>query len=81
MADSLPGQSPTLGFAHLESGALLTATRQSPDPSDFALVTMQGRATGNRPASRSARISMYELKYLFTPLVLPAITVRPFLSF
>jgi site-specific recombinase XerD len=39
---SVPPQSPTLGFTHLQSGALLTAARQSPDPCDFALVAMPG---------------------------------------
>ncbi len=37
-----PPESPTLGFTHLQSGALLTAARQSPDPCDFALVAMLG---------------------------------------
>ena len=32
----------TLGFTHLQFEALLTAARQSPDPCDFALVTMLG---------------------------------------
>jgi integrase len=32
----------TLGFTHLQFEALLTAARQSPDPCDWALVTMLG---------------------------------------
>ena len=39
---SVPAESPTLGFTHLQSGALLTAARQSPNPYDFALVAMLG---------------------------------------
>jgi len=34
--------SPTLGFTHLQFGALLTAARQSAHPCDFALVAMLG---------------------------------------
>ena len=39
---AVPAESPTLGFTHLQSGALLTAARRSPDPTDFALVAMLG---------------------------------------
>jgi integrase/recombinase XerD len=39
---SVPAESPTLGFTHLQFGALLTAARQSADPCDFALVAMLG---------------------------------------
>jgi integrase/recombinase XerD len=39
---SIPAESPTLGFTHLQSGALLTAARQSPNRCDFALVAMLG---------------------------------------
>ena len=35
---SVPPESPTLGFTHLQFEALLTAARESPDPCDFALV-------------------------------------------
>ena len=38
----MPAKSPTLGFTHLKSGALLTAASQSPNPCDFALVAMLG---------------------------------------
>ena len=39
---AVPAESPTLGFTHLQFEALLTAARESPDPSDFALVAMLG---------------------------------------
>jgi hypothetical protein len=39
---SVPAESPTLGFTHLQSEALLTAARQSADLSDFALVALLG---------------------------------------
>jgi integrase/recombinase XerD len=39
---SVPPESPTLGFTHLEFEALLTAARESPNPFDFALVAMLG---------------------------------------
>ena len=38
----VPAESPTLGFTHLQFEALLTASRQSPNPADFALVAMLG---------------------------------------
>ena len=38
----VPAESPTLGFTHLQFGALLTAARESPNPCDFALVAMLG---------------------------------------
>jgi integrase len=39
---SVPPESPTLGFTHLQFEALLTAARESPNPFDFALVVMLG---------------------------------------
>jgi len=39
---TVPAESPTLGFTHLQFEALLTAACQSPDPCDFALVAMLG---------------------------------------
>src|SRR5215468_7749001 len=39
---AVSAESPTLGFTHLQFEGLLTAARQSPDPSDFALVAMLG---------------------------------------
>ncbi len=39
---SVPPESPTLGFTHLQFEALLTAARESSKTSDFALVAMLG---------------------------------------
>jgi hypothetical protein len=39
---SVPPESPTLGFTHLQFEALLTASRESSNTSDFALVDMLG---------------------------------------
>jgi integrase/recombinase XerD len=38
----VPPESPTLGFTHLQFEAMLTASRQSPNRCDFALVCMLG---------------------------------------
>jgi site-specific recombinase XerD len=39
---TVPPESPTLGFTHLQFEAMLTAARQSPNRYDFALVAMLG---------------------------------------
>jgi integrase/recombinase XerD len=39
---TVPAESPTLGFTHLQFEALLVAGRQSANPCDFALVAMLG---------------------------------------
>jgi integrase/recombinase XerD len=39
---TVPPESPTLGFTHLQFEALLTAARNSANPCDFALVAMLG---------------------------------------
>jgi integrase len=39
---SVPAESPTLGFTHLQFEALLTAARESASPYDVALVAMPG---------------------------------------
>jgi len=39
---TVPAESPTLGFTHLQFEALLTAARESPHPCDFALVAVLG---------------------------------------
>ena len=39
---SVPAESPTLGFTHLQFEALLTTARESANPCDFALVAMLG---------------------------------------
>ena len=39
---SVPAESPTLGFTHLQFEALLTTARDSPNPGNFALVAMLG---------------------------------------
>ena len=39
---SVPAESPTLGFTHLQFEALLTAARESSNPCDFALVAILG---------------------------------------
>ena len=39
---TVPAESPTLGFTHLQFEALLTAARESANPCDFALVAMLG---------------------------------------
>ena len=61
---AVPAESPTLGFTHLQFEALLAAARESPNPSDFALVAMLGPAgpadlrgheRGHRRSRRGAR--------------------------
>jgi len=41
-ASAGPSKSPTLGFTHLQFEAMLTASRESANPCDFALVAMLG---------------------------------------
>jgi integrase/recombinase XerD len=53
---SVPAESPTLGFTHLQFEALLTAARQSAHPCDFALVAMLA-LLGLRISKRPARTS------------------------
>lgn len=40
--ETVPPESPTLGFTHLQFEAILTAARESPSRYDFALVAMLG---------------------------------------
>jgi site-specific recombinase XerD len=39
---AVPPESPTLGFTHLQFEAMLTASRESSNPNDFALIAMLG---------------------------------------
>jgi integrase/recombinase XerD len=39
---AVPLEAPTLGFTHLQFEAMLTASRESENPADFALVAMLG---------------------------------------
>ena len=52
---TVPAESPTLGFTHLQFEALLTAVRESSCPSDFALVAMLGLLAcgSSRPSERT----------------------------
>jgi integrase/recombinase XerD len=51
---TVPPESPTLGFTHLQFEAMLTASRESSNPCDFALVAMLG-PLGLRFLKRPAR--------------------------
>jgi hypothetical protein len=56
---SVPAESPTLGFTHLQFEALLTAARQSANPCDFALVAMLGLLAcgSSKPPARTSPTS------------------------
>ena len=57
---AVPAESPTLGFTHLQSEALLTAARESPHPCDFALVAMLAcwACGSSRPPPRTSPTSV-----------------------
>jgi integrase/recombinase XerD len=48
---AVPPESPTLGFTHLQFEAMLTASRESAIPCDFALVAMFGLSRRARSTS------------------------------
>ena len=47
---AVPAESPTLGLTHLQFEALLTATRESANRNDFALVAMLGLLGHHSPS-------------------------------
>jgi integrase/recombinase XerD len=56
---TVPAESPTLGFTHLQFDALLTAARESANPCDFALVATLGLlgCGSSRPPPRTSPTS------------------------
>ena len=86
---SVPTESPTLGFTHLQFEALLTAARESSHPCDFALVAMLGLLglrifdiadLGEEHGHRVLRVCGKGAKVVLVPLppaVGRAIEVRP----
>jgi hypothetical protein len=53
----VPPESPTLGFTHLQFEAMLTASRESANPCDFALVAMLGLLGPWIPEATSANVA------------------------
>ena len=68
---TVPAESPTLGFTHLQFEALLTAARESPNVSDFALVAMLGLLglrIGNPPGQHGVPVAGDVQRVLFADI-------------